>query len=182
MDEPLEPLEARGRLLVAAPDLADPNFHRTVVLLLEHDDDGTLGVVLNRPSETAVGELLPDWQRTAADPGVVFVGGPVVPNGLIGIAEATGAADEGIQLPGGLEVVDLEQTPGLSGAGRLRVFAGHAGWVGGQLEAEVMGGSWFIVDAEPGDVFSADPEELWTTVLRRQGGVFTTVPVDPSLN
>lgn len=175
-------LEVRQRLLVATPDLLDPNFHRTVVFLLEHDTEGTLGVALNRPSETTVETVLPGWQDPAAHPGVVFVGGPVVPNGLIGIAEATTTSDTGLYLPAGLEVVDLEQTPETIGAGRFRVFAGHAGWASGQLEAEVLGGSWFIVDAQPDDVFSPEPDELWAAVLRRQGGVYTTVAADPSMN
>ena len=112
----------RGRLLVATPTLEDPNFFRSVVLVLEHGEDGALGVVLNRPSETAVGETLPGWNPLASNPGVVFVGGPVSPDAAIGVARA-GSADqtEGWSpLFGHLGTVDLGRV-GFAQAQRLGV-------------------------------------------------------------
>jgi putative transcriptional regulator len=179
----------RGRLLVAAPTLYDPNFFRAVVLVLEHGDDGALGVVLNRPSETAVGETLPDWTALASDPGVVFVGGPVSPDAAIGVARA-GTSDhtEGwAPLFGRLGTVDLGRAPVELPVDvqNLRVFAGYSGWGEGQLDGELDEGGWFVVDAAPDDVFTSEPAGLWASVLRRQGGrlaMFATAPPHPSMN
>jgi putative transcriptional regulator len=179
----------RGRLLVATPTLYDPNFFRTVVLVLEHGEDGALGVVLNRPSETAVGESLPDWSSVASDPGVVFAGGPVSPDAAIGLAR-TGAADQAdgwAPLFGHLGTVDLGRPPPdvPVDVQNLRVFAGYAGWSAGQLDGEVESGGWFVLDAAPDDVFTSAPSALWAAVLRRQGGrlaMFANAPAHPSLN
>lgn len=173
-----------GRLLVATPDLADPNFSHAVVLLLEHNDEGAFGVVLNRPSDVAVAAALPGWEQLAVPPDVVFVGGPVQQDGVValGAGDEAGAVVKPV-LPS-VGVVDLEQDPLIAGGDlqRVRVFAGYAGWSTGQLETEIAEGGWFVVDATPSDVFSDDPEDLWLAVLHRQGGIFTTIPEDPSLN
>ena len=180
---------ARGRLLVATPTLYDPNFVRSVVLVLEHGEDGALGVILNRPSETAVGETLPGWNRLASDPGVVFVGGPVSPDAAIGVARATSSDQtEGwAPLFGSLGTIDLGRDPVELPVDvqNLRVFAGYAGWTEGQLDGELDAGGWFVVDAAPDDVFTAEPARLWVSVLRRQGGrlaMFATAPPHPSQN
>ena len=178
-----------SRLLVATPVLQSPDFDRTVVLVLEHGEDGALGMVLNRPSETAVGETLPDWNRLASDPGVVFVGGPVSPDAAIGVAR-TGTSDqtEGwAPLFGSLGTVDLGRDPVELPVDvqNVRVFAGYAGWTEGQLDGELDAGGWFVVDAAPDDVFTAEPARLWVSVLRRQGGrlaMFATAPPHPSQN
>lgn len=177
-----------GRLLVAAPPLVDPNFDRTVVLLLAHDpEDGALGIVLNRPSGVAVAELLEPWGSLALHPGEVFIGGPVQPEGVIGIGWVEGNLPEGMrEVTEGVGVIDLHQSPDeLPGVTGVRLFAGHAGWAPGQLEAEIGEGAWFIVDVLPGDLRSQYPEGLWRTVLRRQGGNLRSLaffPDDPSLN
>jgi putative transcriptional regulator len=174
-----------GKLVVATASLVDPNFHLTATLILEHGEHGALGVVLNRPSETPVEDVLPDWRAVASDPKVVFQGGPVQPSTVIALARsASGAPDGWQQVAGTLGVLDLDTDP-LDVAGAidgLRVFAGYAGWGAGQLEAEVGTGAWFVVDGLPDDPFCADPDELWRRVLRRQGGLFTTVAVNPTLN
>jgi putative transcriptional regulator len=173
-----------GRLLVATPDLEDPNFAHAVVLLLEHNDEGAFGVVLNRPSDVEVATALPGWERLAAAPDVVFVGGPVQQDGVV----ALGVVGDGGELTKGVlpsvGVVDLEQDPVLATVDleRVRLFAGYAGWSPGQLETEIAAGGWFVVNADPGDVFSDDPEDLWRVVLHRQGGIFKTIPEDPSQN
>lgn len=179
-----------GRLLVATPSLGDPNFDRTVVAVLEHSrDDGALGVVVNRPSGTEVAEVLPAIGALVAEPSVVFVGGPVQPHAALclGVPRPGAEPDGFAPLSTGLATVDLDRDPDVLSAGLqvLRVFAGYAGWGGGQLEAEIAQGAWFVVDALPGDVFADEPERLWRSVLRRQGGTLalvSTFPADPRLN
>lgn len=178
-----------GRLLVATPTLLDPHFVRTVVLLLQHDDeDGALGVVLTRPSETAVHEVLPSWAPAVGVPDVVFAGGPVQPTAAVclGRLSAPGGPDEGwAPLPDPLlGTVDLDRLP-FAGLAEVRVFAGYAGWSVEQLEAEVEAGAWWVLDALPGDAFTPRPELLWEQVLRRQGpplAFAVTYPPDPTLN
>ncbi|MEU7280835.1 YqgE/AlgH family protein [Streptomyces sp. NPDC045431] len=178
-----------GRLLVATPALVDPNFDRAVVLLLDHDDEGSLGVVLNRPTPVGVGDILEPWAPLAGEPGVVFQGGPVSLDAALGLAVIPG--DEGPlgwrRVYGAIGLVDLETPPELIAAalGSLRIFAGYAGWGPGQLEEELAGGAWFVVDSEPGDVSSPRPENLWREVLRRQRSELAMIATyldDPSLN
>lgn len=174
---------------MATPVIGDPNFERTVVLLLEHTDDGAFGLVLNRPSGLDLLDLLPEWSGLATTPRVVFVGGPVEPQQAISLARAdaerTGTAWR--PLLGDIGTLDLDRSPEEVGPGlaELRVFAGYAGWGGGQLEGEIEAGAWFVVEAEPDDVFAVDPDELWSSVLRRQTGVtawFAGYPTDPTTN
>jgi len=147
-----------GKLLVALPVLRDGIFDRSVVLVLNHDDDGAVGVVLNRPTTTHVGDPLPSWESLAAEPAVVFVGGPVQPELAIAIGRVGDVID----------TVDLDSDPALSAAGTVRVFAGYAGWSPGQLEDELARQAWVVVEGEPGDAFRADADDLWHTVLARQ--------------
>ncbi|MET9473802.1 YqgE/AlgH family protein [Streptomyces sp. NPDC002917] len=178
-----------GRLLVATPALADPNFDRAVVLLLDHDEEGSLGVVLNRPTPVGVGDILVSWADLTAEPDVVFQGGPVSLDSALGVAVIPG--DEGPlgwrRVYGAIGLVDLEAPPELLAAalGSLRIFAGYAGWGPGQLETELTEGAWYVVESEPGDVSSPRPEQLWRAVLRRQRSelaMIATYPDDPSLN
>ncbi|MEV6316682.1 YqgE/AlgH family protein [Streptomyces sp. NPDC051776] len=184
-----------GRLLVATPALADPNFDRAVVLLLDHDDEGSLGVVLNRPTPVGVGDILESWAGLAGEPGVVFQGGPVSLDSALGVAVVPGEAGTPVgegplgwrRVHGAIGLVDLEAPPELLAAalGSLRIFAGYAGWGPGQLEDELVEGAWYVVESEPGDVSSPDPEQLWRSVLRRQRNelaMVATYPDDPSLN
>ncbi|OEJ26655.1 hypothetical protein AR457_21585 [Streptomyces agglomeratus] len=178
-----------GRLLVASPALADPNFDRAVVLLIDHDDEGSLGVVLNRPTPVGVRDILLPWAGLAGDPDVVFQGGPVSLDSALGVAVIPG--DEGPlgwrRVHGAIGLVDLEAPPELLAAalGSLRIFAGYSGWGPGQLEEELESGAWYVVESEPGDVSSPEPESLWRAVLRRQRSklaMIATYPDDPSLN
>jgi putative transcriptional regulator len=174
----------RGRLAVATPALGDPNFAHTVVFLLDHSNEGALGIVLNRPSAVEVADTLPKWEALAVEPEVMFVGGPVQPEAVVGLVGAHEDSEAVQSVVPGVGIVDLRADP-LSLIGEvsgLRLFAGYAGWGGGQLEAEVEEGGWFIVDAQPDDVFGHDPDELWVRVLTRQGGLFKTITEDPSLN
>ena len=191
-----------GSLLVATPALGDPSFHRSVVLLLDHDQEGALGVVVNRPTEVDVGAVLPEWQAYAGNPGVVFHGGPVDldsalalgavrsrldgPTGLV----SSGSAGDLLgwrRVIGDLGLVDLDAPPELvvPALNSLRIFAGYAGWGSGQLEDEVSEGAWWVLPAEPQDAFADEPTALWRAVLRRQPGelaLLSTYPDDPVLN
>ncbi len=169
---------------MATPALADPNFSHTVVFLLDHSEEGSLGIVLNRPSEVEIADALPRWETLTVAPEVMFVGGPVQPEAVVGLVGADDSSEAVQPVVPGVGIVDLRADPlSLIGEVRgLRLFAGYAGWGGGQLEAEIAEGGWFVVDARPEDVFGADPQELWVTVLQRQGGVYRTISENPSQN
>jgi putative transcriptional regulator len=182
------PLLLRGRLLVATPPLVDPNFDRSVVLMLEHGEDGALGIVLNRPSDTELATVLPEWHEHATAPGVVFSGGPVAPEAVIALAR--GGSDEidgWVTVLGEVGTVDVGRDPAELGArlDALRVFVGYSGWSPGQLEAEIEQDAWFVVRTESDDPFSPRPGDLWRQVLRRQRGrlaMFANYPEDPETN
>lgn len=182
-------MSLRGRLLVAEPTLVDPNFHRTVVYLVNHGDEGALGLILNRPGSLEVRAVVPDWAPYVSDPDHVFVGGPVSPEAAICLGRCPGAVESGLWQPidGEIGAVDLHGDPSDAPAGitGLRVFAGYAGWEAGQLEAELTMDGWYVLDAEPDDVFTTRPDRLWATVLRRQPGQLRSIsafPDDPSQN
>lgn len=178
----------RGKLLVATPMLGDPNFDRTVVWLLEHGEEGALGVVLNRPSELAVADPLPSWVDRTEPLSVVFLGGPVSPSSVIALARVDGAIPDGTweAVLGPIGVLDLSADPALLGAvAEVRCFAGYAGWGPDQLEGEIEQGAWFVLDVDPGDPFTVTPEGLWRSVLARQPNELARialVPDDPTLN
>jgi putative transcriptional regulator len=176
----------KGQLLIAGPALLDPNFRRTVVLVGEHSEDGALGLVLNRSSETTVDEALPELVAIVDGVEQVHVGGPVQPSAIVVLAdfvEPDRAASLVLDSVGFLpSEVDPDELGELR---RARVFAGYAGWGPGQLDGELEDGSWIVEPALPDDVFTADPDELWSQVLRRKGGPFgvlALMPLDPSLN
>jgi putative transcriptional regulator len=180
-----------GQLLVATPTLKDPNFDRTVVLLVAHEAGGALGVVLNRATEVPVSDVLGDWGDLARDPAVLFEGGPVQPESAICLARTRPEVKRRVsgfhQVAGSVGTIDLSGDPdrlrdSLAG---IRVFAGYSGWSPGQLEDEISSGSWFVFDALPGDAFVSRPDDLWPMVLRRQGDILAAVahfPPDVSLN
>jgi putative transcriptional regulator len=191
MTEPVVVTELTGRLLVATPALGDPNFARTVVLVLDHDESGALGVVVNRPTSVPVADVLPSWQPFTTDPSVLFQGGPVAVDSALGLAVLPGqGAAEPLgwrRVVDGLGLVDLDAPPEVLAAdmANLRIFAGYSGWGTGQLEEELEEGAWFVVPSQARDVFSLEPSSLWRAVLRRQGGelaMVSTYPDDPTLN
>src|SRR6201986_1451143 len=149
-----------GRLLVATPLLGDPNFKRTVVLIVEHEEvQGTLGVVLNRPTEISVGQVLEQWTELATEPAVVFRGGPVAPGSALALALIPGKGEpigwralDGAPALARLGLLDLDTPPRLLAPAitSLRVYAGYAGWSPGTLEAEIDEGGWDVLPAEPG--------------------------------
>ncbi|GAA3992604.1 YqgE/AlgH family protein [Thermobifida alba] len=194
----MDRLSLTGALLVASPLLEDPNFYRSVVFVIDDTpEEGALGVILNRPSELEVGEVLADWGEHVSHPAVMFAGGPVGTDAGLALA----VPDNGHKplgwrsleemdaevWPSGLGTVDLDTPPQLvaDALRRLRVFAGYAGWSAGQLRDEIDQGAWYVLPATVDDVFCADPRGLWSRVLRRQGGevaFVATFPDDPTLN
>lgn len=162
-----------GRLLVATPPLGDPNFDRTVVYVLDHDDQGAVGVIVNRPTDDSLIDGLEHWEHYLSTPAVVFEGGPVEEDSYIAIGTADGAREDiWGRITGRLGTVDLTAEP-IDAADQihaLRVFRGYAGWSAGQLDAELDHGAWMVFDAVESDVFSASPGSLWRDVIRRQGG------------
>ncbi len=177
-----------GRLLVATPLIGDPSFERTVVLLLAHGPQGAFGVVLNRPSDTRAEEVAPDWSDDAAAPGVVFVGGPVSRDSVLALGRSPQLVESGADvIVGDCGPVDLRHPRAEGGFAweRVRLFAGSSGWAPGQLEDELAEGAWWTVDADAGDVTTADPDGLWSQVLRRQPGDlawYANYPADPTTN
>ena len=178
----------RGKLLLAGPTLKDPNFDRTVVLITEHTEEGAMGLVLNRPADAVVDDAVPDLAWVTDGDEHVFVGGPVAPTGVIVLAEWVDPSQAVVLVEPDLGFVpgDIEDTDALAGAiSRARVFAGHAGWGPGQLEAELAEEAWIVEAPRREEIFSAEPEGLWPAVLRRMGREFallSTMPPDPSLN
>ena len=177
---------ARGQLLIAGPGLLDPNFWRTVVLVVEHSEEGALGLVLNRPSETTVGEAVSELEELLDLDDPLYVGGPVQPSALIVLAEFDQPAeaaliafdDVGVLANGAPQDTSINVRRG-------RAFVGHAGWGPGQLDDEVERGDWILEPAQRDDAFSGTPLELWSAVLTRKGGSYALVarmPADPSVN
>lgn len=168
-----------GQLLVAAPSMGDW-FHRTVILVVEHSEQGAFGLVLNRPSETTVGEVAPELGALIGDEHVLHVGGPVQPNAVTAIGEHQDPGEATKLIVGQVGMVDLDEPPELS---RVRVFAGYAGWGPEQLDDELDQEAWIVEDAHPDDPFATG--DLWASVLARKGGEYallSRMPPDPSVN
>lgn len=175
-----------GQLLVASPGLLDPNFHRTVVLVTEHNDKGSAGLVLNRPSPAAVAEVVPELEPLVEDGEQVWFGGPVQPNAVLVLGEFLDPHDAAVPLFGALGFPALDDPDEVVPVTtRRRVFAGYAGWGAGQLEDELAREDWIVEEAQADDAFTELPEVLWAEVLRRKGGIYELVarmPEDPSVN
>lgn len=170
----------RGSLLIAAPSLFD-YFRRSVVLVLEHTSDGAMGVVLGRPSETAVVDAVPALAALPGSDDSVFVGGPVAPSAVVALGEFRDPGEAGTQVVGALGTLDPDRpSPSLQ---RVRVFAGYAGWAAGQLDKELEEGAWIVGEAAVEDPWGEG--DIWSAALRRLGGSYSllaTMPGDPTLN
>lgn len=178
----------RGRLLVATPAIETGPFFRSVVFLLDHDDDGALGVIVNRPLDSEVDDVLPAWAGLVNAPVCLFDGGPVAMDSALALGVIADAEPPvgWRQMAGRVGLVDLEgPLPGTGQFVGIRVFAGYAGWGPAQLEDELAEGAWLVVEAQDADLISPQPETLWRAVLGRQEGdlrYWTTFPDDPSVN
>ena len=169
-----------GNLLVATPILFDPHFYRTVVLLIQHDDDGCVGIVLNRPTDQPVSAHIPEWADRVADPPIINYGGPVEPDVAIGLSLTNTGMPTGVP---GLSLIDLGEAPN-DNASPVRIYSGYSGWGADQLETEITTGSWYVVQASPDDPFDSDDGQ-WRRVLKRQPGflsVVSTFPDDVAMN
>lgn len=180
-----------GRLLVSTPAIETGPFVRSVVFVLDHDADGALGVIVNRPLPSDVDDVLPQWADHVNAPVCLFDGGPVAEDSALAVGVL---AEESITVPpvgwrsmaGRIGLVDLDGPLPVAGqlAG-LRLFAGYAGWGAGQVESELAEGAWLVLEARVGDLMSPQPEDLWHEVMRRQSGdlrYWATFPADPSTN
>ena len=177
----------RSQLLVASPQLMDPNFARTVVLITEHNDEGAMGIILNRPATTTVTEAAPELEDLVEPGDDVFVGGPVQPSSVIVLADWDSPEETAVPVFDSIGFVGADSDPDelARTVSRARVFAGFAGWSPGQLETELERDDWILEPALPDDVFTRAPEQLWSDVLERKGGEYALVarmPLDPSLN
>ena len=179
-----------GTLLVAGVNTTDGVFDGTVVLILDSDEGGTVGVVLNKLTDIDLVKALPQWAHQVSAPDSLFNGGPVSQQGAVCLASPTQAADEP---PGwrrlfdnvGLLNLDTPVEIADGAYSDLRIFAGYAGWDAGLLEAELARELWHPVRALPGDPFDPDPDTMWRRVLRRQGGdlgLLSTWTAEPEYN
>ena len=173
-----------GMLLVASPALVDPNFFRSVVLLLDHGPDGAVGVILDRPLDLEAADHLPSWTGFLAPPHRVFEGGPVQRETALGLTHRPGLKPSDTWHPvlGAVGLVDVSLSPEeIGGIEEARIFSGYAGWGEGQLEMELAVGSWVPVTGTVHDAFDPVPTTLWRRVLKRQGGDvarYATYPTD----
>lgn len=181
-----------GTLLLANTDLLEPTFRRSVIYVVEHNDGGTLGVVLNRPSETAVYNVLPQWAKVAAKPKTMYIGGPVKRDAALCLATLR-AGMQAQDVPGlrhvqgRMVMVDLDADPDSIApvVEGVRIFAGYSGWTMGQLDGEIERDDWIVLSALPSDVLAEPRIDLWSRVLRRQPlplSLLATHPIDISRN
>ncbi len=171
-----------GKALLACPDMDDPNFERSVVYLLAHSPAGAMGVVLNRPTTVTADNLddpLTAWLTIAAKPRLLFDGGPVETDGIIGLVADRANHEIGVSS------LDFSLPIDHSLSGVVRMFRGYSGWAPGQLDFELFQDGWFVVDSSADDVFDDDPQTLWRRIIARQIDEINTLalyPDDPDLN
>ncbi len=187
-----EPVVRPGSLLVSSTDLVEPAFRRTVIYVIEHNEAGSLGVVINRPSETSVQEVLPQWAPLTASPAALYVGGPVKRDAALCLATLrTGALIDGVaglrRVHGRVVMVDLDSDPEVIAplVEGVRIFAGYSGWTFGQLDSELQRDDWMVVSALPSDVVAPARIDVWAQVLRRQPlplALLATHPIDVERN
>ena len=178
---------AVGRLLIAEPFLGDPNFARSVILLCEHGEEGTVGFILNRSTELNLGDLLPDINT----PGIgIYQGGPVQMDTLhmlhkMPVELGGNEISPGIYWGGSYEALQDIVVSGSFDPNILRLFVGYSGWSPGQLEKEMEEGSWIIADLQPHLLFETSPENVWKEAIRSLGrdyAYLANLPLNPQLN
>ena len=177
----------RGQLLVAGPSLLDPNFHRTVVLVCEHDENGAMGLVLNRPSPIPVDQAIPELADAMPDDDTLWVGGPVQTTSVVVLGDFSADGEPAMLVKESVGLVlpeaDLERIS--TTVRRARAFLGYAGWGPSQLDGELERDDWIVAEFALDDAFTGEPERLWARVLERKGGryaLLATMPPDPSVN
>ncbi len=177
----------RGKLLLATPELIDPNFFRTVILVLEHSKEGAIGVVLNRQSDLYSVDVLPKWNESQGASSLLHWGGPVQEESLLGLALHEGE-DNGVATDelGRIKILNLNpEVIDMTATLDARLYSGYAGWSAGQLDAEVSTGGWIVANANDFDPFVDKPEDLWSKVLERQTSFLSKLaqyPDNPRMN
>jgi putative transcriptional regulator len=171
----------RGVLLIAGRNVLDPNFARTVVLITRYDEQGTTGVIINRPLQLPAVDALPSLDGLTPDPGRLHMGGPVATGALQLLIETDSSLDEAVHVFGDVHLVQeasaLERLrSGAVIAKRLRLYAGYAGWAPGQLESELLRGDWFLWPADSATVFTDRPETLWNELMARAAARWALYP------
>ncbi|AUM19099.1 YqgE/AlgH family protein [Rhodococcus ruber] len=189
---PATPAVRPGTLLVSATDLVEPTFRRTVVYIVEHGDVGSLGVVLNRTSDTAVQAVLPQWTELSAAPKALYVGGPVRRDSALCLGTLrVGVSVDGVpgvrRIDGRVVMIDLDSDPAVIAplVEGIRIFAGYAGWSAGQLDGELGNDDWMVISALPQDILGPPRVDLWARVLRRQPlplALLATHPIEVERN
>ncbi|MEN8376858.1 MAG: YqgE/AlgH family protein [Gemmatimonadota bacterium] len=176
----------KGQLLISGGGLYDPNFRHTVILLAAHDEQGAVGVVLNRPLDVTVEDAVPVLSDLTVPGEALFEGGPVEPGHAVLLVEVDDPGMLDVQVFGSVGFltgeVSAELRPRIR---RARIYVGHSGWGPGQLEAEMGEDSWILEPAIADDIFTDDPDSLWRRVLERKGPDYVAVsriPFDPSMN
>lgn len=176
-----------GRLLISAPFMGDI-FKRSVILLTEHNEEGSVGFILNKPTEFKLHEVIEDFPEFDAK---VFLGGPVQQNSLNFIHKAGNILEGGFEISNGVfwngnfEVLKVLIENGSLDPEDFRFFLGYAGWSPDQLKNEIKRNSWYLNDASPEILFGNESEKLWSTILKSMGkeySIISTFPDDPSVN
>ncbi len=173
---------ARGMFLVADRDLQDPNFDRSVVLLIDYGEHGAAGVIVNRPAQASFADLLPEIEGAEQSAGKVFLGGPVAPSGVLVLMragsppEASRPVFDDVHISASREILERLVRDG----GTFRIYAGHAGWAPGQLDWEIRQGGWALLPADVETVFDDQPEDVWRKMRRRATSPIAAVPARPS--
>ena len=173
----------RGKLLIAGADLFDPNFRRAILLIADHDGEGAVGVILNRPSDVTVEEAAPELRHLVGPDEALYLGGPVQPRAAVVVAEFDDPGRASLLAFGSVGFLTAEAPESMEGIRRARVFAGYAGWGPGQLEDELEQDAWIVEPASPDDPFRGG--DLWSYLLGRRGGEYellARMPEDPSMN
>ncbi len=178
----------KGRLLLSEPYLADPNFERTAILLTEHNEEGSVGFILNKPSESRVSEVMEDLKGLDAQ---IFIGGPVQQDTLHFVHRYAGLQDaieieEGIYWGGNFEQLLTMKNTGQLLITDIKFFLGYSGWSPNQLQEELKLNSWIVSDRVSDDlIFETLPDQMWKKAMQGLGGRFTVYsnyPADPRMN
>jgi putative transcriptional regulator len=172
-----------GQFLVATPIISEPPFARTVVLLLEHDDSGAIGLVLNSPTGLRVEDHIPGIADHVSEPRRIFLGGPVSSETAVSLGKGRGIEFLRPSALPAIGIVDIEQH--LEHVSELRIFAGYSGWDPDQLDAEMDEGAWWVLYPDLDEIFASNTDGMWERTVARGSGtvpLHATYPDDPSDN
>jgi len=170
--EAAKPL-APGKILVARRSLEDPNFAETVILLVQYDEEGTLGLIVNRQTKLPVSKLARDLEGAKGRAEPLFMGGPVAIQGVMGLVRSAAKLDDGKHVAGDIYMISSKAAvekamASNTDAKSFRLYLGYAGWDAGQLEFEMSLHAWDVLPASPALVFDSHPETLWERLVGRE--------------